>query len=844
MVDLANYEPQRKEPENFLGWSKPIQQPQGDKSGEILGSTIGKAITGSAEVEKDAVKNYSAAGAENIMNESIDTAENIQGRIQQAVNQNQPGQGQGDVGEPLSIVPKRPGERNPVEVDKVRQVAETLQSSKANGAITPTYHYGRLLQYEKDMRTMFPFNRSDIDKGIQEATGVSHTAQEYYNSITRDINSFLTNKDKEQQDLISETRQRMGASVEGVTAADVINKVKAGQMSHADAWKWNYNADHQEWSNKQTISNANAKEKILADAKVENTATAQSVAHSVVTETQMAVAKKQGLDSYEKLMDRIANPTSPQQAQADAEAYATLIPKVSAEIDRRLNEPLKDKGGNIMIDPSTGKPFKTMAQMIGPEGIQQVKTTALAQLQAGKAFIESNDSGPLAHFNNVLKAGETAFKTDIARSEAGNILMMGKYLKDMNAPEFLQKYIQTRLENGFLPMVNGVMDTLIVKSYFDKQSQLDQISPGAKLSSLAKDVQTVTENIGNTPKVRELVDDLPRAMSDPTTAPAMKVAKMNYALRNMDDAVDRSRFFRAWNRDGRPDMFKTMFSPAVVAEVKKLDGAYEGLGLFDRMKSTAQVMMKDMIGPDVLDLHNLQYMTGTEGATPPYRIKYTSDKGTGVHRFDVVDVRPGVIGQMAGSTTLNSARQMVERINKGISVMSSIAKADGSNPDEFILNTLRDYGYDPGDKAAQTFPEDMVNQVKAIYGPQQSTYKKSMEDIYNKFGTTFKQPPGEEEKPTPKIGLEPPGNPTHVLYDKNHNVIERRSGLKKGQVAMPARGANVTVPQETINTPAATDRLHDIDTAMGTIMKKQIWSDEDHRQYRALGKERQSLVGK
>jgi hypothetical protein len=739
MVDLANYEPQRKEPENFLGWSKPIQQPQGSKAGEILGSTIGKAITGAAEVEKDAVKNYSAAGAEDIMNESIDTAENIQGRIQQAVNQNQPGQGQGDAGAQGSILPQRPGERNPPEVDKVRQVAETLQSSKANGAITPTYHYGRLLQYEKDMRTMFPFNRSDIDKGIQEATGVSHTAQEYYNSITRDINSFLTNKDKEQQDLISETRQRMGASVGGVTAADVINKVKANQMSHADAWKWNYEADHQKWSNTETITNLNAKEKILADIKQDAIPTAQSVAHSVVTEAQMAVAQKQGLGSFDALMARIANPTSPQQAQADAEAYATLIPKVQTEIDRRLNESPRDKAGNILIDPTTGKPFKSISQFIGPEMHNTIKETATKQLIAGQNFIQNNESGPLKHFANVLNAGETAFRTDMARTSAGNMIMMMDYLKQKGAPAFLQDFVQTQLRNGFLPQINGVFEPLIAKSYFGTQAELDKVSPGAKLSSLAKDVQTVQENVGNTPKVRELVDDLPRAMSDPTTSPAMKVAKMEYALRNMDDGVDRSKFFRAWNRDGRPDMFKTMFSPAVVNEVKKLDQGYPGLGLFDKMESTAKVMLRDMMGSDILDLSNLEQ---TQGRQSVFKVEYDNIN----HRFDVKDLIPetsklpfgfrqAVESSIKGG--LGSARGLVERVNKGLSVITSMSEAGGrTNPDQYIFQTLKDMGYDP---SQPTLVGQMMQSIRSSFGDLESTYRKGIDKLKEQMKPTKKE---------------------------------------------------------------------------------------------------------
>lgn len=715
MVDYVPNVPQTSDP-NWLGWSKPVERPVPDRSGEFIGKAVGEGIQGAAQLGGQAVKSYAESGAEDILAQQTQNLEIAQ-----------------------SLLKDQDPNKAPQDVMKAKSVAETLGSSKANGAISETYYLGQLLKYQKDLRSQFPMFRNQIDEGIRQATGVAHTANEYYQNVLKDLNSFLTNKDEYLKATQGETRQHMGSIDEnGITSSEALRKSRNGEWTADQLADYNDRVQAADWKNKQIISGLNAKKAILGDIKEEAIPTAQNMTHNVVTEVQMAVAQKMGLKSASDIFDHMANPASPQEAQKLAEAYSTIGPKIDQKIDERLNDPVRDKSGNIVIDPRTGKPMSTLAQLIGPEEVQKIKKTAKEQWEAGMSFIKDGATGPLAHFANVLKAGETAFHTDMARSEAGNVMMMMKYLKEQGAPEFLQDYVRDKLKSNFLPQLNGLIEPLLAKSYFGSQAELDQASPGAKLTSLAKDVETVTKEFGKSPAaVKQIVDDVPRIMNDPTIPDSIKVAKIKYAMGNMEDMVDRSLFMRAWNKDGRPVALKTMFGGDTINEVHRLDQKYHGLNLFNQMKSTASIHVRDMIGTEVRDLAQTQQMF-TEG-TAPYRLKYTSDEKTGVHRFDVVpreDTKiPG--GSFTGTTqSVESAKRAVERINTGISVLSDIARVDKSDPDAYIMESLKSFGYTPD---GTTFPDKMMSAVKNTFGDDLSQHKRGIEMLKEKM-TPKKKP--------------------------------------------------------------------------------------------------------
>jgi hypothetical protein len=189
---------------NWLGWSKSIKQPEPDKSGEILGKVIGKGVEETGRVGGDVVEGITQSGAEDILRTHINDLENKQ----------------------ESILGPRAQADVPPEVQKVGQVEGTLQSAKANGAITDTYYKGMVDKYRSDMRSQFPMFTNQIDKGVAKATGITHTANEYAQGLQRDIDSFLTKKDDYEKAAQSSLVEMTRKGVPG--AATQLRMLKSG----------------------------------------------------------------------------------------------------------------------------------------------------------------------------------------------------------------------------------------------------------------------------------------------------------------------------------------------------------------------------------------------------------------------------------------------------------------------------------------------------------------------------------------------------------------------------------------------------------------------------------------
>src|SRR6266436_440861 len=247
MVDLTSFEPRPTREDNWLGWSRAGQQPRGDQGGEIAGKAIGSALENVGKIGGDITRAYAKSGAEDILNEDTTRLEGIASNL--GVDQGSILGARGQADDP---------NKAPQEVMNAGTTIENLQSSKANGAMSNTYMDARILQFQKDTRSKFPFFRAQFDEGVREATGVAHTANEYHQKLLADINSFLTAKDTSKNAIISEARSHMGTVYGGQSAADIINKVTDGSMTHADAWNWLNKSQMRKQQNDDAISEHNA----------------------------------------------------------------------------------------------------------------------------------------------------------------------------------------------------------------------------------------------------------------------------------------------------------------------------------------------------------------------------------------------------------------------------------------------------------------------------------------------------------------------------------------------------------------------------------------------------------
>src|ERR1700730_11283867 len=169
----------------YLGLSKPISQPEGDKSFAALGEGVGKAIAGAGKATKGLYDEYAKS----------DTAEGAQSYIQAETA------GLETLRDSLTNPPT--DQDNQIKADTAKRAATIIDAQKANGTLMSTHFDAVMTKYQKDQRAKFPFATQAVDSGIKEATGHQYTANEYVNKLREQINSYITAKDHNTDKLVS-----------------------------------------------------------------------------------------------------------------------------------------------------------------------------------------------------------------------------------------------------------------------------------------------------------------------------------------------------------------------------------------------------------------------------------------------------------------------------------------------------------------------------------------------------------------------------------------------------------------------------------------------------------------
>src|ERR1700719_408998 len=279
---------------NWLGWSKSIKQPEPDKSGEVLGKTIGTAIEETGKIGGEVAENQAQSGAADILKGEQSKLDNFQ----------------------ESLLGPRAQADVPSDVQKVQQTAETLGSAKANGAISETYYKGKLDAYASDMRSRFGgmFNKQ-IDQGIAKATGVTHTANEYYQSTLRDINSFLTKKDDyekaAQSSLVEMTRKGIPGS------ATQLQLLRSGKINPDQAHDWVEKSNNHDYQVKQGKEDLELQEKQGTNVSQGAERLAYADLFTRAATQRNSIASSLGYKDWGEIINGINNPEKidPVQAQ-------------------------------------------------------------------------------------------------------------------------------------------------------------------------------------------------------------------------------------------------------------------------------------------------------------------------------------------------------------------------------------------------------------------------------------------------------------------------------------------------------------------------------------------------
>lgn len=125
-----------------------------------------------------------------------------------------------------------PSSNAPEDLKQNLKSLGTLEAARANGKISLTDYYGRLVSAAKELRSRYPVGYRDyIDKEISKITGVD-PANAYLHSIMGDINANISNTQAEKNRILGQLASNVG--LDPINVPKWYAAVSAGTISPAE----------------------------------------------------------------------------------------------------------------------------------------------------------------------------------------------------------------------------------------------------------------------------------------------------------------------------------------------------------------------------------------------------------------------------------------------------------------------------------------------------------------------------------------------------------------------------------------------------------------------------------
>jgi hypothetical protein len=666
----------------YLGLSKPITQPEGDKSFAFLGEGAGKVLAGAGKISKniydEQAKSNTAAGAQELIGGEIAGLETVRDSLLQ-----------------------QPDKAAEVTAETANRASTILEAQKANGALTATHFDAVMIKYMKDQRAKYPFAVDAVDKGIKEATGHLYTANEYANKLREQINSFITAKDRNADKVISHLLSLKEPEAATVAAAMMKDP---GNPEHFNKGIAIINA-HNTFYGAVEERKARLEDRKLTDEDKQRIAR-HDVEDAITTE----------INKFNKgVLPGLTGITTPEQERQAILDHATGVKRLDQgevrervqlyqgyvenylmpKLNKLLTEPGKDTAGNPL-------PNSSYAYRLGSVQTNAILTNAREQALINQKYLENQHYGPLFTTTNQLSDIHNSDKLKIRASELGLKARLYDVAREMS-PSLMNEAENTIAgdkENSPTKVIKSYINALNARS-FTPYNRLPDVEnkppvPGNTMSDDAKDLRKQTGNALNLEKLAEAN----KFIADPKTTDESARARIDYAF---DEKVHD--FLSNFQKPNQPRISEKLVNKDILKRAHDLGGSS-----WDKVSNFTDVMVGRMLTPDVLALNGLQK---TENDLIAY-----DDK---THEFKYIE-HPLSPSKQALGGPRGAPREMSlqeKRVNDSIAPMNRAlrhivdkAEVEGKDPNQAIYNTLRLHGYDEVN-APKGFNKAMVEAMRA-----------------------------------------------------------------------------------------------------------------------------------
>jgi hypothetical protein len=681
MADFAP-ELQQTQAVPYIMYSREIQEPRPDVSGEILGKGLAQGLNVGVEGVDAAIKK----GIQNDIYSQVDPLRDKFMQNLHVADEALRG-GQGKNGD--TTVSPTGRQLLPSEVKQLPKDLDMLSNARANGKLSQTDYDARLNVMAKQIRAQYPGYREYVDESFQRATG-RNSANQYISQVLGDINSFEQNQKAGKDKVTTELFSANQAGIPG--AAQMIQLHEAGKLSDAKALEWVNQQRGVEYNlhlhNLQMENLDKAKKLGEGDAKDYAKGVALDAGSTVINghfDTFFAAGGISDSDKMQGFLNDIRNGKRPNMTPEQANQMGLFMNQnrgaIAAHLAIQLGQTYnngRSVGQDLGGADEMQKEVENIMKLYYDPIADAVTKGDWSLANSTKKMIEGkiDDKGGAAfsdaEFNNGLAITAALHKYDppMAQYTADRMATLPDKIAARYGVDLTK--VTTPPEQGGQP-TKEVLQNAAAKNISGK--------PGAQY------YKTMIDTIG-------------------------QIANHKITDQTRDALIENT--FSDQNKG-----LIGMFAPDSVARGQKIPGRET---VFNTLTSQgmSDAVYKRSIGPDKTGVQHPEYWSNyKDWAENDVRYVFNRDalavEGTNIERYARVPIAYDMTSnsfKLPPGTKAVELNDQVKKLNGNLRSMANIYKTEGSNPDAGIYKILTSVDAEPG-----SVVDRMKQAIIAAHGP-------------------------------------------------------------------------------------------------------------------------------
>lgn len=706
---------------SYLGYSRPISPMEGNKAGGIALAGIGNAFEGALKGADTVVKSV----IDSALYEQVDKQrESFTGSLEQVtgipadkrVADIQPSGEQAGSITPRDIIPGATAQPLPSELQGLERTVSSLRDGAMAKNYPSAYYESRLDLIAKDMRNQFPGYRDYIDTKIASITG-GNPANEYMKLLVAGYNQTLSSQKSEREKMVSYVQQN--DKIPG--AAAMMVGVQNGTISHPQLVQWagkakeiTFKAEQQKAALDLIQGDVTLK-KITADKNF-NTIGDEVINHSMVTlfanTPQLEYGKIPGL------ITDIQTGKVNLGAQEGAQLSQSLNVFRANQFQNLKNIARQNGTLEVLGDEETNKRINAKLEGID-HIIKQVDSKDFgAAHRAANAVknITTDTSLGLMNSNNITV--QTWIRNQAALTSTGgangaSILFQSSVAKGL--PSALQTVTQDQIAK-----IAAQPNKSKVFTIFQAIEDLKKAGVGVPDPANPKDPIKKSERAAYE-VVTSIVDKIPDVNLNKDVVKNIVTGAYGPGNEKVIDKFAKDEVVNGVLVPGQHVLFDKMTKKAITDTV--FDLSKDDRTHWTNFKGWAERSHAQIFGQDIRDLNDL-------GSNPAVKFVYNNktqqlgyELNTKFFAQSGMTVGGKFIPTGNAQTGSNIQNKLVKQysdkiafINSGLANMAEIAKKEGKDPNEYIVNLL----------SAQNLDPSILNPGSQIVKAVQSSFGKNL----------------------------------------------------------------------------------------------------------------------